>query len=78
MDTGDFKVYSASKDVVKDYVVAYAERMKGFIGKMDAELYWAAGTPEGAGIYVGELEGELITGIAMIQHNESYSWVGLY
>ena len=44
---------------------------------MDDELNWAAG-PEGAGVYVGELNGENITGVAMIQHNDNYGWVGLY
>jgi GNAT superfamily N-acetyltransferase len=76
--TGNFKVYPASKDVINDYVLPRSERVRKFVGKMDAELYWAAGRPEGAGIYVGELDGELITCIAMIQHNESYGWVGLY
>jgi GNAT superfamily N-acetyltransferase len=74
VDSGNFKVSPASKDVIKDYVVPYTETMVGSIGKMDEELYWAAGP----GIYVGELEGELISGVAMIQHSEAYGFASLY
>jgi GNAT superfamily N-acetyltransferase len=73
-DAGNFRVSLASKDVIKDYVLPYSEKMIGSIGKMDEELFWAAGP----GIYVGELEGELITGISMIQHSEAYGYASLY
>jgi ribosomal-protein-alanine N-acetyltransferase len=77
MAVDNFKVSLASKDVMREYVMACTQKISGSIGKMDSELFWAAG-PEGAGVYVGELDGELVTGIAMIQHNESYCWVGSY
>ncbi len=44
---------------------------------MDDVLNWVSG-PDGAGFYVGKLNGQPITGVAMIQHNKSYAWVGLY
>lgn len=44
---------------------------------MDDVLFWEAG-PEGAGVYVGELDGQPITAVGVIQHNDTYAWVGFY
>lgn len=66
-----------SKEVMHEYVLDYCQRLGWVPGKMDDELNWVAG-PEGAGVYVGELNGERVTGVAMIQHNDTYGWVGLY
>lgn len=44
---------------------------------MDDVLNWVAG-PEGAGTYVGELNGQPITGVTMIQYGDTYSWVDRY
>ena len=66
-----------SKKVMHDFVVDYCERLGRVPGKMDDVLNWVAG-PEGAGVYIGHLNGKPITGVAMIQHNDTYAWVGLY
>lgn len=66
-----------SRDELREYVMVYTEKMIGSVGKMDEELNWAAG-PKGAGFFVGELDGERITGIVMMQHSDSYGWVALY
>ena len=42
---------------------------------MDDELYWIAG-PEGKGMCVGELNGQVVIGVAMIQHNDSCGCIG--
>ncbi len=58
--------------------IGFCFQKKGIVaGKMDDVLIWEAG-PEGAGVYVGKLNGRPITGVAMIQHNQSYAWVSLY
>ena len=44
---------------------------------MDHILNWIAG-PDGAGVYVGELYGKLVTGVTMIQHSDSYGYVSSY
>ena len=41
---------------------------------MDDELFWAGGKS----FYVGELKGEKITGICMIQHSDSYCYGGAF
>ena len=66
-----------SKDVIRDFVLDYCQRLGWTPGKMDDELYWVAGS-ERIGIYVGELNGQKVTGVAMIQHNDTYGWIGLY
>ena len=68
---------ATSKDVMCDFVLDYCQRLGWIPGKMDDELYWVAGS-KSVGIYVGELNGQKVTGVAMIQHNDSYGWVGLY
>ena len=35
-------------------------------------------SPEGKGVYVGELNGQIVTGIVMIQQNDTYGWVSMY
>ena len=78
METKELKVSQVtSKQVMHDYVLDYCQRSKRIPGKMDDELDWIAG-PEGKGVYVGELNGQKVTGVAMIQHNDSYGWVGMY
>ncbi len=65
-----------SKAVMHDFVLDYSDRMEWIPGKMDDTLYWAVG--QGAGVYVGTLNEQPITGVAMFQHNESYAFIGLY
>ncbi len=65
-----------SKVTVHDFVLDYCDRMEWAPGKMDDSLYWAVG--QGAGIYVGTLNEQPITGVAIFQHNESYAFIGLY
>ena len=80
MEPKELKVNQVtSKELMNKYVLDYCQRLLiGWVpGKMDDELSWAAG-PEGAEVYVGELNGKNITGVAMIQHNNTYGWVGLY
>ena len=67
-----------SKEIVRDYVLNYCERQGWAPGKMDDVLYWVAGPEKGAGLYVGELHGQPITGVAMVQHNEVYAYVSMF
>ena len=77
-ETKELKVSQVtSKQVMRDFVLDYCQRLGWIPGKMDDKLYWIAG-PEGKGVYVGELNGQKVTGVAMIQHNDSYGWVGMY
>lgn len=74
----ELKVSKVTKELIHDYILDSLQRLTWLPGKMDDELFWIAGPHEGAGIYVGELNGELITGVAMLQHNDTYGWVGFY
>ena len=65
-----------SKEVMRDFVFD-SQRLGWILGKMDDELYWIAG-PEGKGVYVGELNHQKVTGIAMIQYNDTYGRVSMY
>lgn len=67
----------SSKETMHDFVLDYCHREGWLQGKMDDILMWVSG-PDGAGVYVGELDGEPVTGVGMIQHSDSYAWVGLY
>ena len=78
VETKELKVSQVtSKKVMRDFVLDYCLRSRRIPGKMDDELDWIAG-PEGKGVYVGELNGQKVTGVGMIQHNDSYGWVGMY
>ena len=66
-----------SKEEMRDFVLDYCRRLGWRPGKMDHELNWAVG-PEGAGMYIGRLNGKPITGVGMFQHNDSYAWAGLF
>lgn len=66
-----------SKHVISEYVMGYCQKLEWKPGKMDDELCWVAG-PDGAGVYVGELNGEKITGISVIQHGGSYGYGGVF
>ena len=73
----ELKVSKVTKELIHDYILDSLKRLTWLPGKMDDELFWIAG-PEGAGVYVGELNGEMITGVAMLQQNDTYGWVGFY
>ena len=73
----ELKVKKVTKELMHDYILDNLQRLTWLPGKMDDELFWIAG-PEGAGVYVGELNGEMITGVAMLQQNDTYGWVGFY
>ena len=67
-----------SKELVHDFILDYCQRMRWVPGKMDDLLTWVAGSQPGAGVYIGSLNGQPVTGIGMFQHNDNYAFVGLY
>ena len=73
----ELKVTKATKELIHDYILDSLKRLTWLPGKMDDELFWIAG-PDRAGVYIGELNGEMITGVAMLQQNDTYGWVGFY
>ena len=66
-----------SKEEVQDFILEYFQGLRWMPARMDRELMWAAG-PEGAGMYIGRLNGKPITGVGMFQHSDNYAWVSFY
>lgn len=77
LEPRELLVGKATQKLLHDFVLDYTQRANCFPGKMDNILYWEAG-PEGEGVYIGELNGQPITGVAMIQHSDTYGFVDLY
>ena len=67
----------SSKDELYDYVLDCIQRLGWLPGKMDHEVYWAAG-PEGAGMYIGKLGGKRISAVGMLQPSNTYASVPFY
>ena len=67
-----------SKELVHDFILDYSHTLKWTHGVMDDELYWVSDSKPGAGLYIGRLNGQPITGVGMFQHNDSYAFIGFY
>lgn len=80
MESQEFVVASVtSKELMRDFVLDYCERMNWGPGKMDDSQSPCTGLwVLEAGNNVESLNGQPVTGVAMFQHNAKYAFVGLY
>ena len=66
----ELNVVRASKEVLQTFVFP---TLDWAYGKNDIELYWTASN-EGEGLYVGRLNGENTTFIAVLQYNKEFAY----